>query len=119
MMRKPFDQKESTWLNQAIGYYSTQLYYELKKRKDEEKVKQWMQTIPMDLFEQALGMHWLEFDVSCFEQLWPTTSCGWGGPGGDAMTSNYTTLIESKYFNLLAVFYDGKLAYCIQQRGKI
>ena len=52
-----------------------------------------------------------EFDIHIFSQMWGSTSCGWGGMGGAAMTASYTIVIENKWSGFACVFYSGQLVY--------
>ena len=53
--------------------------------------------------------------VISFEQTWPSTALGFGGFGGDMMTTEYTTVIilqdrkTQEWF--VDVFFAGKFAY--------
>lgn len=50
-------------------------------------------------------------NFTAFTQVWASTSLGFGGIGGSAMTKAVTTIIYSKqkYY----VFFGGRLAYCV------
>lgn len=48
-------------------------------------------------------------DIINFKQTWGSTALGFGGMGGDAMTSAYTTVLRRG--NIWFVFFDGKFAY--------
>ena len=78
----------------------------------------------------------LNHSVYSFLQVWPSTALGFGGVGGDAMTTRYTTVFRSyilsynfknsedseysrvkgKYF--YTVFFDSRFAYFIESDGK-
>ena len=49
-----------------------------------------------------------------FPQLWSSTALGFGGIGGQAMTTAYTTVFyNSVSFKAAAVYFDNELAYVI------
>lgn len=56
---------------------------------------------------------WSSIDLHIVEQLWGSTSCGWGGMGGAAMTNSYTMVIENSKLSIACVYYNGKLAYIL------
>ena len=53
-----------------------------------------------------------ELIIHHFIQTWPSTALGFGGMGGSAMTSAYTTVVICK--NNAAIYFDGRLAYVIE-----
>ena len=53
-----------------------------------------------------------EVEVYHFPQVWGSTALGFGGIGGQAMTTAYTTVIISE--DCAAVYFAGRLAYKIQ-----
>lgn len=61
---------------------------------------------------------WKDINLHLVSQMWSNTSCGWEGIGGSAMSSAYTLIIESKWFNLVFVYYRGKLAYICENDEK-
>lgn len=67
--------------------------------------------------EDSISKH-NEIDISVFVQSWGSTSCGWGGIGGSAMTSSYTIVIENPYHEVFAVYYDGRCAYIAKMDSK-
>lgn len=55
--------------------------------------------------------YWEDIDIHIVKQSWGSTACGWGGMGGSAMTDSYTVVITNVWYNVVFVFYRGKLAY--------
>jgi len=47
-----------------------------------------------------------------FEQVWGSTTLGFGGCGGSTMTSAMTTIIQTEDFKYY-VFFGGRIAYCV------
>ena len=66
-------------------------------------------------WESPVLKHWEEIDIHITQQMWGSTSCGWGGMGGAAMTSTYNYVIHQKYTDLLYVYWHGKLAYIVKR----
>ena len=56
-----------------------------------------------------------EFTMDMFEQTWGSTALGFGGIGGQAMTSAYTTVIQDVYSGWYGVFFGERLAYKIKK----
>lgn len=55
-----------------------------------------------------------EFEMNMFLQTWGDTSLGFGGVGGQAMTSAYTTVVTDVYSGWCGVFFGERLAYKIK-----
>ena len=56
----------------------------------------------------------IEPELIVFSQTWGSTSLGFGGIGGQAMTSVYTTVIWNEFMNVWAVFFGNRMAYIIK-----
>lgn len=54
-----------------------------------------------------------EFDMMMFKQTWGSTALGFGGIGGQAMTSAYTTVVMDMHTGWVGVFFGETLAYKI------
>jgi hypothetical protein len=52
---------------------------------------------------------------SMFPQTWSSTALGFGGIGGQAITSAYVCIIESDLVGGYAVYFGGRLAYVINR----
>jgi hypothetical protein len=50
-----------------------------------------------------------------FVQTWSSTALGFGGVGGQAITSAYVCVIESDLLAQFAVYFGGRLAYVIKR----
>ena len=69
-------------------------------------------------------------DVFVFTQTWSSTVLGFGGVGGSAMTTKYTTVFRTQLIPIYpdslfdndvifyTVFFDGEFAYIIQSDNK-
>lgn len=66
--------------------------------KDDERFKKYHPVITMYMFPQT----------------WGDTSLGFGGIGGQAMTTAYTTVICEEYIGYYGVFFHERLAYIIK-----
>lgn len=56
-----------------------------------------------------------EFEViDVFSQTWGSTALGFGGIGGQAMTSAYTTIIQNIDLGYVGVFFGERMAYIIK-----
>lgn len=54
-----------------------------------------------------------EFEMHMFPQTWGDTSLGFGGIGGQAMTTAYTTVVIDNTSGWCGVFFNERLAYVI------
>lgn len=54
-----------------------------------------------------------EFSLYVYPQWWGSTTLGFEGIGGQALTRAYTTVIEDEKTKWTGVFFDERLAYCI------
>lgn len=62
---------------------------------------------------------WERVDIHIVDQLWGSTSCGWGGIGGSAMSNKYNIVIENRWHKAYYVFWDGRLAYILKNDESI
>lgn len=67
-----------------------------------------LKTIDKDKYKKA------ELIADVFSQTWPSTALGFGGIGGQMMTSAYTVVFNDVILNVAIVFFDGELAYIIE-----
>ena len=72
---------------------------------------------PADCFVEKTRKH-RDYDMSVyamFVQTWGSTALGFGGIGGQAITSAYVCVIESNLTGEFAVYFHGMLAYVIKR----
>ncbi len=56
-----------------------------------------------------------DFEVmAVFSQTWGSTALGFGGIGGQSMTSAYTTVIQNYDLGYVAVFFGNVMAYIVR-----
>jgi len=65
-------------------------------------------------YKSKLIQNWADIDLHVIQQMWSSTSCGWGGIGGAAMTTSYSIVILNRRNNLAFIYWDGLLAYIIK-----
>jgi len=72
---------------------------------------------PADCFVEKSRKHsFYDLTVySMFPQTWSSTALGFGGIGGQAITSAYVCIIESNLVGGYAVYFGGRLAYVIER----
>jgi hypothetical protein len=72
---------------------------------------------PADCFVEKTRKHsFYDLTVySMFPQTWSSTALGFGGIGGQAITSAYVCIIESNLVGGYAVYFGGRLAYVIDR----
>lgn len=66
-----------------------------------------------DKKEYAKSKYLPEFEIYMFPQVWGDTSLGFGGVGGQAMTSAYTTVIIDEFTGWCGIFFGERLAYLV------
>ena len=72
---------------------------------------------PADCFIEKSRKHSF-YDLTLynmFPQSWGSTALGFGGIGGQAITSAYVCIIESNLVGGYAVYFGGRLAYVINR----
>lgn len=60
----------------------------------------------------------LEFEAEMFPQTWSSTALGFGGIGGQAITTAYTTVFHETYHDIHAVFFSNQLAYIVKKSNE-
>ena len=95
--------------------------------RDWPKHDAWRATLKREEYKTAVAPDdcWVEktrrhsmYDLtvhSMFPQTWSSTALGFGGIGGQAITSAYVCVIESGLVGQFAVYFGGQLAYVIQR----
>lgn len=123
-----FDLREVSNLTKAISHFQglhanlIQMGRETKDGKEELLKDFWTRKVQSHTKGKHMGwlepgyetQLWAEINVHHVIQNWGSTSCGWGGIGGAAMTDSYTTVIENTLFGVAAVYYSGTLAYVLE-----
>jgi hypothetical protein len=56
--------------------------------------------------------------AAMFPQIWGSTSLGFGGIGGQAITSAYTIVIQSDIDHSYCVYFGGQFAYRIERSNE-
>jgi hypothetical protein len=69
--------------------------------------------------DHTVSATWDSIDLHYVKQMWGSTSAGWGGIGGAAMTETHTLVIENRHNKIIAVYYSGKLAYIAYMDNKL
>lgn len=63
-----------------------------------------------------------EYDISVmtmFPQMWGSTALGFGGIGGQAITTAYTVVLASDIQGQYCVYFGGQLAYRIDRPNRV
>lgn len=74
------------------------------KTKEDKRIKKTRLHNPHDITVFAM-----------FTQTWGSTALGFGGIGGQAITTAYTIVLESEYGKGFCVYFGGRFAYRIQR----
>lgn len=74
------------------------------KTKEDKRIKKQAKHRAYDLVVYAM-----------FPQAWSSTALGFGGVGGQAITSAYTVIIESVHMLGYCVYFGGRFAYRIER----
>jgi hypothetical protein len=75
---------------------------------------------PPECFVEKSRKH-TDYDMTVaamFVQTWGSTALGFGGIGGQAITSAYVSVIESQLTGEYAVYFHGRLAYVIKRANE-
>lgn len=62
---------------------------------------------------------WPEVELHLFPQIWGSTALGFGGAGGQAMTTAYTTVVCDLQEGYCSVFFGERLAYLIKNPNQM
>ena len=89
---------------------------EQKALYDEERRTNVHMCPPECLIEKTRKHQMYDLTVyAMFPQTWGSTALGFGGIGGQAITSAYVCVIESDLLGQFAVYFGGRLAYVIER----
>ena len=64
--------------------------------------------------DERFKKYYPEITMYMFPQIWGDTSLGFGGIGGQAITTAYTTVIIESNSNYCGVFFNERLAYVVK-----
>ena len=112
----------------AMAHAAYEAFPEYKYRdRDWPKHDAWRATLSREEMKTAVAPDdcWIEksrkhsmYDLTVaamFPQTWGSTALGFGGIGGQAITSAYVCVIESDLVGQFAVYFGGRLAYIIER----
>lgn len=97
------------------------------KDRDWAKHDTWRSSIPRDQLKTAVAPDSCFVDKvrkhtpsdvtvnAMFPQTWGSTALGFGGIGGQAISSAYVCVLESNLVGEVAVYFGGRLAYVIKR----
>jgi hypothetical protein len=105
--------KYDKWRSEVFDKLSNE---EKKALYDQER-KTNISMAPADCLIEKTRKHSM-YDLtvySMFVQTWGSTALGFGGIGGQAITSAYVCIIESNLVGQFAVYFGGRLAYVIER----
>ncbi len=63
--------------------------------------------------DKNVKFHEDDFDITLFSQTWGSTTLGFGGFGGMAITEAYTTVILYMPLGIYAIYFGGDFAYYV------
>ena len=106
-------EKYGVWRDTVFNKLSQE---DKKKLYDEER-QTGVYMGPADCYVEKTRKHsFYDLTVySMFVQTWGSTALGFGGIGGQAITSAYVCVIESNLIGQYAVYFGGRLAYVIER----
>lgn len=116
--RNGIDIQEISSITSALSHFNGLASY-LPQLDSKDPI---LQKYIQDLLSEYSVKHWYELpfdnwnviDFHVALQMWGSTSCGWGGMGGSAMTESYTVVIENRSLGIAAIYWNGQLAYLVQ-----
>ena len=71
-----------------------------------------------DHLKETMGRQYIDdsdYDFTMFSQSWGDTSLGFGGIGGQMITSAYTVVIIFEPTGIAGVYFNGKFAYIVER----
>jgi len=119
----PLDNLAAAMAHAAYEAFSEYHY----RDRDWSRVEQWRATltpeqrrtavIPDECLVEKTRRHCMNdiTVVGMFPQTWGSTALGFGGVGGQAITTAYTIVLESNLTGEHAVYFGGRLAYVIRR----
>lgn len=60
----------------------------------------------------------IDFEADVFPQLWSSTALGFGGVGGQAMTTAYTTVFHDVWNDVYVICFDRSVAYMVEEANE-
>ena len=122
-MRCEFGIQDMADLNSAISDYSNNTVMRLSQPQKDYCPQGWEWSENLCKDYKGPNNYWWDrgydelrdFNVHMVKQHWGSTSAGWGGMGGAAMTQTYTVVITSN-LDTMAVYYQGKLSYVLDMK---
>ena len=105
--------KYKKWQDEVFN----KLSHEDKKKLYDEERRTGVPVGPADCYVEKTRKHTF-YDLTLyamFPQTWSSTALGFGGVGGQAITSAYVCVIESNLVGEYAVYFGGRLAYVINR----
>lgn len=84
--------------------YEDRDWEHFRKTKEDKKVTKTRKHSDRDIEVYAM-----------FSQTWSSTALGFGGLGGQAITSAYTIVLRSNYLGEYCVYFGGRFAYHIKR----
>jgi hypothetical protein len=109
--------KYRKWQDEVFNKLSQE---EKKKLYDEERRTNVHMGPPDTTVEKSRKHSLYDLTVySMFPQTWSSTALGFGGIGGQAISSAYVCIIESNLVGGYAVYFGGRLAYVIDRPNEI
>ena len=110
-------EKYDKWRSEVFNKLSNE---EKKKLYDEERRTNIHMCPPDCLVEKTRKHSMYDLTVyAMFPQTWGSTALGFGGIGGQAITSAYVCVIESNLLGQFAVYFGGMLAYVIERPNEV
>lgn len=70
-----------------------------------------------DWFNSNFLRAWSDVNLHVVNQTWGSTSCGWGGMGGSAISSKHNVILEHSREKILFVYWDGQLTYILDNKN--
>jgi hypothetical protein len=117
-----FDIQEASQLLQAIAHHEQMSSYFSQLDSDpvmsDRRRVLWKTKFPKDHMDHYQLIEWRSPDIHICKQTWGSTSCGWGGMGGAAITTNYNVVLVNRILGIMCVYWGGKIAYIAEIDSK-
>jgi len=107
-------------LNQSISDYHELIHTLSQPVQTNTRGVEWKKSKEGDIkdfwYNRGISELW-EIEIHMVKQRWGSTSAGWGGIGGAAMTNTFTVVVHCRKMQIIAVYYQGQIAYVMDISG--
>lgn len=116
-MYQEIDLREISYIATSLAHYKGLIHYVMQLDPKQRTTLElfWLEVLKdKKYFDQEIKAKWNDVNFHFIRQDWGSTSCGWGGIGGAAMSASYTLVVENLHYKFASIYYSGQLAYIVK-----